>query len=107
MILAGKRIGLGSLSLLLFVCGVLFASNLGDQCYGDVALRYLGLRAWSNGIDGFHCTIFYSLIFFIPSLMLGSRFNAQWGASAGKILPLFACMITGVLFVFFMISISL
>ena len=106
MILSGKKIGVGSLSLLLFVCGVLFAANLGDQCYGDITLRFLGLRAWSNGSHGFHCTIFYSLIFFIPSFIIGLRFSAQWGATAGKNLSLYACAITGVLFVFFIISMS-
>ncbi len=104
---SSKRIGLGSLSLLLLLFGVLFTISLGDRCYGDIILRFFGLRAWSNGTNGFHLTIFYSLIFFIPSFAVGYKFNANLGAASGKKLSFFACVFIFLLLLLLVISSSL
>ena len=58
------------------------------MCYGDIILKYIGLNPWSNGNNGTHYTIFYSLIFFIPSLILGLKFKNDFGATIGKIISL-------------------
>ena len=84
-----KKIGLGSISLLLSIMGILFAFSFGDKvCYGDVILKYIGLKPWSDGNSGLHYTVFYSLIFFIPSFILGYKFKNNFGAKMGKIISL-------------------
>lgn len=89
MRLANKKIGIGSISLLLCAMGILFAFSFGDRgCYGDIILKFIGLNAWSNGSNGIHYTIFYSLIFFIPSFIVGYKFKSNLGAALGKILSL-------------------
>lgn len=81
-----NKIGIGSLSLLLFIVGCLFSFTLNDICIGDNILTYSGLKAWSNGNSGTHYTIFYSLLFFIPSLIFGYKFKDNFGSKVGKIL---------------------
>lgn len=81
-----KKIGIGSLSLLLFVVGCLFSFTFDNLHIGDNILTYIGLKAWSNGNSGTHYTIFYSLLFFIPSLILGYKFKEDLGSKVGKIL---------------------
>lgn len=81
-----KKIGIGSLSLLLFVVGCLFSFTFYNLTIGDNILTYIGLKAWSNGNSGTHYTIFYSLLFFVPSLILGYKFKEDFGSKVGKIL---------------------
>jgi len=81
-----KKIGIGTLSLLLFVVGCLFSFTFYNLTIGDNILTYIGLKAWSNGNSGTHYTIFYSLLFFIPSLILGYKFKEDFGSKVGKIL---------------------
>ena len=81
-----NKIGIGSLSLLLFIVGCLFAFTFNDICIGDNILTYIGLKAWSNGNDGIHYTMFYSLLFFIPASILGYKFKNDFGAKIGKAL---------------------
>ena len=84
-----KKIGLGSISLLLCVMGILFAFSFGDKgCYGDVILKSIGIKPWSNGSNGTHYTIFYSSIFLIPSFIIGYKFENNLGAKLGKIISL-------------------
>lgn len=105
MIQISKRIGLGSLSLLLSIMGVLFLFSFENKdCFGDIILNLIGLNAWSNGIYGFHYTIFYSLIFFIPAFVLGHKFNTDLGAVSGTKMSLIACIIIALLFLLLMIS---
>lgn len=81
-----NKIGIGSLSLLLFIVGCLFSFTFNDICIGDNILTYVGLKAWSNGNSGNHYTIFYSLLFFVPSLIIGYKFKDDFGSKIGKIL---------------------
>ncbi|HVJ50208.1 hypothetical protein [Desulfitobacterium sp.] len=84
-----KKIGLGSISLLLCVMGILFSFSFGDKgCYGDAILKSIGIKSWSNGSSGIHYTIFYSSIFFIPSFIVGYKFKNNLGATLGKIISL-------------------
>jgi membrane-associated HD superfamily phosphohydrolase len=86
--LADKKIGLGSLSLLLCIMGILFGFQFGTNrvCYGDKVLAFLGLPAWSNGSDGVHYGLFYSLAFFIPSIILGFKYHEHWGTMLSRII---------------------
>lgn len=86
-----KRIGLGSISLLLFACGVLFSFSFDNgAAYGDSILRFLGLSPWANGTSGLHLhfTMFYALLFYIPAFILGYKFKNNFGAKIGRILSL-------------------
>lgn len=81
-----RKIGVGTISLVLFIIGSLFAFTVNKACIGDNILTYIGLKAWSNGNQGTHYTIFYSLVFYIPSLIIGYKFNENFGSKVGKIL---------------------
>ncbi|ATP40347.1 hypothetical protein CSE16_09965 [Solibacillus sp. R5-41] len=95
-----KKIGLGSISLLLFIFGILFSFSFGDrESYGDSILRFIGLNPWSNGDTGLHYTIFYSLIFYISALILGYKFKNDLGAKLGRTLSLIATIFLILLFV--------
>ena len=94
-----KKIGFGTISLILCMMGIIFAFSFGDKgCYGDTILKYIGLSPWSDGNRGIHYTTFYSVIFFIPSLILGYKFKNNFGAILGKTLSLI--MIVLILIVF-------
>ena len=70
-----RKIGIGTTSLVLFIIGSLFAFTFNKICIGDNILNYIGLKSWSNGNQGTHYTIFYSLLFYIPSLIIGYKFS--------------------------------
>jgi len=96
-----KKIGLGSLSLLLCIIGILFACSFGDkEAFGDIIIRYIRLKAWSNGNEGIHYTIFYTLIFFIPAVILGSKFKNDSGAKSGKTISSIMLIIIFILVIF-------
>jgi FtsH-binding integral membrane protein len=97
-----KKIGLGTLSLILAIMGILFAFSFGDkECYGDIILRYINLKPWTNGNEGLHLTVFYSLIFFIPSFFLGYKFKNDFGSKIGKITSLIMLILILLLFPIF------
>ncbi|USK73967.1 hypothetical protein [Peribacillus frigoritolerans] len=82
-----KDFGLGSLSFVLCLSGILFTFDFGDKsCMGDHILHTLGISGWSNGGSGIHYTVFYSAIFFIPSFIIGHIYPDTRGATAGKII---------------------
>jgi branched-subunit amino acid permease len=96
-----KKIGLGSLSLLLCIIGILFAFSFGDKgAFGDVIIKFIGQKAWSNGDRGIHYTIYYTLIFFIPSVILGLKFKNDSGAKLGKIISLILLIIIVLVIIF-------
>ncbi|MGL5084799.1 MAG: hypothetical protein ACRC68_03645 [Clostridium sp.] len=63
--------------------------------FGDNILNTVGLKAWSNGTQGTHYTVFYSLIFFISSVVIGYKFEENIGSKLGKILSLIMLVIIG------------
>jgi len=81
-----KKVGWGSLSLLLSLLGMAVPFEFGDYILGDQLLSFLGLSAWSNPVDNtrFHYTIYLSSIFFIPSLIIGYKNPKEFGATIGK-----------------------
>jgi len=81
---AKKKIGLGTLSLLLSFAGIAWAFTLKGVCLGDNILSAFGISAWSNGNSGTHYTVFYSLVFFILSVVLGLKYSRNLGAKAGR-----------------------
>jgi hypothetical protein len=84
-----KKIGLGSISLLLILFGILFSfSWKNSEAFGDTILRFLGFSPWSNGDTGIHYTVIYSLFFFISALILGHKHKSNFGAKLGRNLSL-------------------
>ncbi|MBE0338081.1 hypothetical protein [Paenibacillus sp. 23TSA30-6] len=101
-----KKVGWGSLSLLLSLLGMLVSFEFGNYILGDQLLSLLGLPAWSNSVDntGFHYTIFLSSIFFIPSLIIGYKNPKAFGAEMGKLVSSIYLTLITVTLLFFIIS---
>ena len=94
-----KKIGIGTASLLLDFIGLAWCVSYNGFCIGDAVLNSIGLKAWSNGNSGNHLTIIYSLIFFVPALVLSLKFKEHFGTKAGKIVSL--CVIPIAIALFF------
>jgi len=80
-----RKIGLGSLSLLMAIIGIIWAFTFFGVSIGDNIPDFLGLKAWSNGSTGTHYTVYYSLLFFIPAFITGIKYKENFGATTGKI----------------------
>ena len=80
-----RKIGFGTLSFLLLIIGILWSFSIHEFCIGDNVLSALHLKAWSNGTSGRHYTIYYALIFLIPSMILGIKYNENLFAKVGTI----------------------
>ncbi|QSZ27591.1 hypothetical protein ACETAC_01355 [Aceticella autotrophica] len=51
---------------MLVLIGIIWGfSTSNGFCIGDTVLNTIGLKTWSNGSNGVHFTVFYSLIFII------------------------------------------
>ena len=76
-----KKIGIGSLSLLLVIIAFVWAFNIFGVCVGDHILATLNIPTWSNmaNATGTHYTIFYSFIFLIPALILSIKYIVYKG----------------------------
>jgi hypothetical protein len=85
-----KKLGPGSLSIVLALLGILFGVSFqGGFCIGDYILNSVGLRAWSSGSNvGTHLTLFYSLLLFIPAFLIGHKYKNDFGAKAGTSISL-------------------
>ncbi|MBE7900440.1 preprotein translocase subunit SecG [Paenibacillus jamilae] len=101
-----KKIGQGSLSLLLSLLGMAVSFEFGDYIFGDQLLSFLGMSAWSNPVNntGFHYTIFVSSIFFIPSLIIGYKNSEDFGALIGRRVSSIYLFIIIISLLFFIIS---
>jgi len=85
-----KKLGIGSLALLLSIICIFLSLTFHHNgvCYGDQIINFLGLKAWSNGSSGTHYTIFYMLIFFAISIVLGYKYESNFGAKSGRVLSI-------------------
>ncbi|MGM1022261.1 MAG: hypothetical protein ACQEXV_17360 [Bacillota bacterium] len=101
-----KKIGWGTLSLLLALLGMAVSFEFGNYIFGDQLLSFLGLPAWSNNVDNtrFHYTIFLSSIFFIPSLIIGYKNPKEFGAKIGKLISSIYLTLIIITLLFFIIS---
>lgn len=100
-----KKIGWGTLSLLLAFLGMAVSFKFGDYILGDKLLSFLGLPAWSNvNNTGFHYTFFLSGILFIPSLIIGYKKPEEFGARIGKLVSSIYLTLTIVTILFLIIS---
>lgn len=88
---------------MLFILGLLFSVSFGKyDSFGDHILRFIGLKPWSNGDTGIHYMLIYSLIFFVPALIIGHKFKNDFGAKLGRSLSLIL-MIPGIALLVFMV----
>ena len=81
-----KKIGIGSISLLLVIIAFFWAYEIYGFCLGDSILATLGIPTWSNsaGASGTHYTVFYTFIFLIPALVLAIKHRDDLFAKVGK-----------------------
>lgn len=81
-----KKIGIGSLSLLLVIIAFVWAFNIFGVCVGDHILATLNIPTWSNmaNATGTHYTIFYSFIFLIPALILSIKYKDKFVCKGWK-----------------------
>lgn len=79
-----KKIGVGSISLLLVVIAVLWSFNINGFCFGDYVLSLLNIPAWSDGTEGIHYTAFSALILLIPALLISLKFKDSLFSKIGK-----------------------
>lgn len=81
-----KKIGFGTVSFLLVIFAIVwsFSFGLNGFCLGDTILSFLGMPAWSNGNSGTHYTIFYSLIFLLPAVLIYFKYENDLFARIAK-----------------------
>lgn len=99
-----KKIGIGSLSLLLVLIAFIWAFEFYGVCIGDHILTTLNIPTWSNmsSASGTHYTIYYALLFLIPALILGLKFKDNLFSKIGALLSIVFITIL-ILCFFFMI----
>lgn len=74
MVELNKKMVIGLITIFLWFVGILFVWTFKSGiCYGDIILNFLKLKSWSNRTRGTHYTVFYSLVFFIPAVLLSKR----------------------------------
>ena len=83
-----KSIGIGSISIVLAITGVIWAFSLNGFCLGDVVLSSIGLKSWSGGSHNTHYTVFYSLIFFVAAFFISTKYPDCYFSKIGKIVSL-------------------
>lgn len=81
-----KKIGIGSISLLLVIIAFFWAFEIMGLCLGDSILTTLNIPTWSNSANasGTHYTVFYTFIFLIPALVLAIKHRDDLFAKVGK-----------------------
>lgn len=95
-----RKIGLGSISLLLVIVAVLWSYNISGYCLGNQILHALNLPAWSNEAampertlsivpfghqaQGVHYTVFYALFLLVPAFFLAVKNKEHLFAKVGK-----------------------
>ena len=81
-----KKIGIGSISLLLVIIAFFWAFEIMGFCLGDSILATLNIPTWSNSANasGTHYTVLYTFIFLIPALVLAIKHRDDLFAKVGK-----------------------
>lgn len=86
-----KKVGIGSISLILVIIAFFWAFEINGFCLGDSILATLNIPTWSNSANasGIHYTVFYTFIFLIPALILSIKYKGDKFSLAGKVLSIF------------------
>ena len=97
-----KKLGIGSISLLLVIIAFIWAFEIFGVCVGDNVLATFNIPTWSNSANasGTHYTIFYSFIFLIPALLLAIKYKNDLFSRTGKWASIFliGLLILGIIF---------
>ena len=81
-----KKLGIGSLSLILALLAFVWSFEILGFCLGDTVLTVLKIPTWSDNLhsNGTHYTVFYAFIFLVPSIVLSLKYKNDYGAQVGK-----------------------
>ncbi|NLC87305.1 MAG: hypothetical protein GX682_00765 [Clostridiaceae bacterium] len=97
-----KKLGIGSISLLLVIIAFFWSFEIMGFCLGDSILATLNIPTWSNSANasGTHYTVFYTFIFLIPALVLAIKYRDDLFAKIGKwsAIVFIAILLLGLLF---------
>lgn len=97
-----RKLGIGSISLLLVIIAFFWAFEIKGFCLGDSVLATLNIPTWSNGANasGTHYTIFYTFVFLISALVLAIKYKENLFAKVSKWLSIIyiGLLIVGMLF---------
>ena len=97
-----KKIGIGSISLLLVIIAFFWAFEIAGFCLGDSILATLNIPTWSNSANasGTQYTVIYTFIFLIPALVLAIKYGDDLFAEVGKwsAIVFIAILLLGMLF---------
>lgn len=85
-----KKIGFGTLSLLLALVAFIWSFEFWGLCVGDHVLTTLNIPTWSNmaSASGVHYTICYAFLFLVPALILGLKFKDSLFSKLGTVLSI-------------------
>lgn len=101
-----KKIGIGTISLIIFILGIIFDIQIRKSIgLGDRVLNFFDIKTWSNGNEGVHYTIFYSLILFVISAVVGFKYKNDFGAKFGRRFSLCMIVFIGIVCPLLMINI--
>lgn len=90
MTISKKKVGIGTLALPLFIIGIILISQYIYFSIGEDLLSLLNLReATANFNFGNSYAAYFSMVFTIPSIVLGFIFGDDFGAKSGRSLSLF------------------
>lgn len=85
-----KKVGVGTLALPLFIIGVILVGQYVYYAIGEDILSLLNLREAAANLDfGNSRAVYFSMVFTIPSAVLGFIFGDHFGARSGRTLSLF------------------
>ena len=79
-----KKLGYGSLSLLLVLLALLWGCTFKGFCLGDQVLALFGISGWSSGAFRIHYSVFHGLLLYIPAFYFGWKFDHHLFAQSGK-----------------------
>lgn len=79
-----KKIGVGSIPLLLAIIAIFWSFNINGFCLGDYILSLLNIPAWSDGSEGIHYTAFSALLLLVPALLISLKFKDDLLSKIGK-----------------------
>lgn len=79
-----KKIGVGSIPLLLAIIAIFWSFNINGFCLGDYILSLLNIPAWSDDSEGIHYTAFSALLLLVPALLISLKFKDDLLSKIGK-----------------------
>lgn len=93
-----KKIGWGSLSIILLIFAILFSIQLGRTfCLGDILLESVGLKGWLIFENStLNIKVFISEFLLIAGFIIGMVFKNDRFAKAGRMLCLAFAILLGI-----------